>query len=44
MPEHIFSSNAGEYRPENTPYLDTFHTVYRSEKTPFLACFKQGTS
>ena len=24
----IFSPNAGKYRPEKTPYLDTFHVVY----------------
>ena len=23
----VFSPNAGKYRPEKTPYLDTFHTV-----------------
>ena len=23
----IFSPNAGEYGPEKTPYLDTFHAV-----------------
>ena len=23
----IFGPNAGKYRPENTPYLDTFHVV-----------------
>ena len=23
----VFSSNAGKYGPEKTPYLDTFHTV-----------------
>ena len=28
----VFSPNTGKYGPENTPYLDTFHAVYRSEK------------
>ena len=23
----VFSSNAGKYGPEKTPYLDTFHAV-----------------
>ena len=23
----VFSPNAGKYRPEKTPYLDTFHAV-----------------
>ena len=23
----VFSPNAGQYEPENTPYLDTFHAV-----------------
>ena len=23
----VFSPNVGEYGPEKTPYLDTFHTV-----------------
>ena len=23
----VFSRNAGKYRPEITPYLDTFHVV-----------------
>ena len=23
----VFSSNAGKYVPEKTPYLDTFHAV-----------------
>ena len=25
----VFSSNTGKYGPEITPYLDTFHAVYR---------------
>ena len=25
--DSIFSANAGEYGPEKTPYLDTFHEV-----------------
>ena len=24
---HVFSPNTGKYRPEITPYLDTFHAV-----------------
>ena len=24
----VFSPNTGKYRPEKTPYLDTFHTVF----------------
>ena len=24
----VFSANEGKYRPEKTPYLDTFHTVF----------------
>ena len=24
----VFSPNVGKYRPENTPYLDTFHTFH----------------
>ena len=24
----VFSPNAGKYRPDETPYLDTFHTVW----------------
>ena len=27
----VFSPNAGKYRPEKTPYLDTFHTVLISK-------------
>ena len=26
----VFSSNAGNYRPEITPYLDNFHVVLNS--------------
>ena len=25
----VFSPNTGKYGPEITPYLDTFHTVYK---------------
>ena len=25
----VFSTNAGKYGPETTPYLDTFHAVKR---------------
>ena len=25
-----FSPNTGKYRPEKTPYLDTFHAVYET--------------
>ena len=28
----VFSPNAGKYGPEITPYLDTFHVVYTSQK------------
>ena len=27
----VFGLNTGKYRPEITPYLDTFHAVWRSE-------------
>ena len=31
----VFSSNAGKYEPEKTPYLDTFHAVQITDsKTP----------
>ena len=26
----VFSPNAGKYRPEKTPYFDTFHAVETS--------------
>ena len=29
----IFSPNTGKYRPEITPYLNTFHTVSYSQKS-----------
>ena len=28
----VFSPNTGKYGPEETPYLDTFHLVVRTEK------------
>ena len=28
----VFCPNAGKYRPEKTPYLDTFHTVWLTHK------------
>ena len=28
----VFSSNAGKYGPEKTPYLDTFHAVTTTTK------------
>ena len=28
----VFSPNAGNYRPEKTPYLDTFHAVQSRAK------------
>ena len=33
---YVFGMNAGKYRPEKTPHLDTFHevqTLYFSENT-----------
>ena len=27
----VFSPHAGKYRPEKTPYLDIFHTMYAFE-------------
>ena len=36
----IFSSNAGKYGPEKTPYLDTFHIVY-SLKNPVKIAIKK---
>ena len=27
----VFSPNAGKYAPEKTPYLDTFHTVIKTD-------------
>ena len=27
----VFTPNAGKYRPETTPYLDTFHVVILNE-------------
>ena len=32
----IFSPNAGNYGPEKTPYLDTFHAVKITQRRPIL--------
>ena len=29
----VFSSNAGKYGPEKTPYLDTFYAVYTNRES-----------
>ena len=35
----VFSPNAGKYRPEKTPHLDTFHTVIVYWKNDLLIFF-----
>ena len=32
----VFSPNAGKYRPEKTPYLDTFHAVKVHQNKDFI--------
>ena len=33
----VFSPNTRKYRPENTPYLDTFHVVFTLIMYKFFA-------
>ena len=33
----VFSPNAGKYRPEKTPYLDTFHAMYFLTKKTIMS-------
>ena len=41
----VFSSNAGKYGPEVTPYLDTFHALYSLELlTYYFHCIHYSLS
>ena len=35
----VFSTNKGKYEPGKTPYLDTFHAVYRLEFSILTSLF-----
>ena len=35
----VFSPKAGKYGPEKTPYLDTFHAVFKALKVPLKNIF-----
>ena len=34
---YVFSPNIGEYGPEKTPYLETFHALHFESQSIFIA-------